>query len=151
MQPGEWERPADWKIPVTLGEEVDQALAEWYGRLGQPIPPDEVGLGARWDAERAAAFQEEARMARVMSGEEAPQPGAEETLEAKAVRLRALVGPKPDFGTDAFWSWAKRKKIADNAEREAKGLPPLPTAKEKAAAAAAKAAEKAAGGTASKK
>jgi hypothetical protein len=128
-------------VPTTLGEEVEQALEEWYGSRGLPIPLEEVGLAAKIDAAEAARFAEEARIARVIAGEE-PEvplgPGGEETLEGKAARLRALVGAKPEFGSDAFWAWARRKKAADNAELEAKGLPPLPTAKEKAAAAAAK-------------
>jgi hypothetical protein len=135
-------------IPVTLGEEVEAALDEWYGTRGLRRPADEVGIGAKIDAAEAARHAEEARLARVIAGEEPEVPlaaGAEETLEGKAVRLRGLVGPKPDFGSDDFWAWARRKRAADNAELEAKGLPPLPTAKEKAAAKAAKAAAKAAG------
>ncbi len=135
------------RIPITLGEEVDAALAEWYGSRGLPIPPEEVGLGAQIDAAERARFAEEMRIARVMAGEEPEvplEPGAAETPEGKAARLRALVGPKPEFGSDAFWSWARRKRAADDAERAAAGLPPLPTAKEKATAKAAAKAEKAA-------
>lgn len=132
--------------PLTLGEEVEQALEEWYGSRGLPIPLEEVGIATKIDAAEAARHAEEARIARVIAGEE-PEvplgPGGVETLEGKAARLRALVGTKPEFGSDAFWAWARRKKAADNAELEAKGLPPLPTAKEKAAAVAAKKAARA--------
>ena len=140
-----WPPAQPMPTPLTLGEEVEQALEEWYGSRGLPIPLEEVGIRAKIDAAEAARFAEEARIARVIAGEE-PEiplgPGGVETLEGKAARLRALVGIKPEFGSDAFWAWARRKKAADNAELEAKGLPPLPTAAEKKAAAAAKAAKK---------
>lgn len=133
-------------IPMTLGEEVEAALEEWYGTRGLPIPQEEIGIGAKIDADEKARWAEEARLCRVAAGEEPAEPlaeGEEETLEGKAARLKMLVGPKPEFGTDAFWAWARRKRAAENAEREAQGLPPLPTAKEKAAAKAARAAAKA--------
>jgi hypothetical protein len=38
----------------TLGKEVDAALLEWYTARGQPVPPDEVGIGAIIDAANAA-------------------------------------------------------------------------------------------------
>jgi hypothetical protein len=132
--------PIGW-FPVTLGEEVEAALDEWYGTRGLKRPAEEVGIGAKIDEAERARHAEEERIARVIAGEE-PEiplgPGGVETLEGKAARLRALVGVKPEFGSDAFWAWARRKRAADNAELEAKGLPPLPTAKEKEAAKAAR-------------
>jgi hypothetical protein len=142
-----WQPPPIGWFPATLGEEVDSLLAEWYGTRGLPIPPEEVGLGAVIDRQERERFAEEQRLARVLAGEEPAVPlaaGEEETLEMKAERLAAAVGPKPEFGSDEFWAWARRKRTAENAALAAKGLPPLPTAKEKAAAKAAKAAEKAA-------
>ena len=50
----------------------------------------------------------------------------------------------PPHGTPEFWAWCRRRRIAANAERAAKGLPPLLTSAQKAKAAAAKAVEKAA-------
>lgn len=117
-----WERPAEWGIPMTLGEEVEQAVLEWYGRRGQTVPADEVGIGAkidRWEREADAAAEKAAEKARE----------AEEAAPA---------GEKPEFGTPAFWAWARKRKAEKDAERAAKGLPPLPTKREKEAAAAAK-------------
>lgn len=146
-----WQPPPLGWFPKTLGEEVDALLAEWYGVRGLPIPAEEVGLGAvidRQERERLAA--ELGAVAGVTAEADAAKaaaalpPPAEETLEEKAARLKAAVGPKPEFGDKSYWSWASRKKAAENAERAAQGLPPLPTAKEKAAAVAAKKAAKAA-------
>lgn len=146
-----WQPPPVGWFPKTLGEEVDALLAEWYGVQGLPIPAEEVGLGAvidRQERERIAA--ELGAVAGVTAEAEAAkeaakaEPPADETLEEKAARLRAAVGPKPEFGDKSYWSWASRKKAAENAERAAQGLPPLPSAKEKAAAVVAKKAAKAA-------
>jgi hypothetical protein len=142
------------RVPVTLGDEVEDLLEEWYASKGIPIPPEDIGIGAKIDAAEAAYRAEEERWYRVSLGEEPAVPlaeGEEESLEAKAARLKTLVGPKPDFGSDEFWAWARRKRTAENAERAAQGLPPLPTAKEKAAAKALRAEEKAAKAAAKKK
>ncbi len=124
----EWTPPTTWKTPLTIGEEVDQAVEEWYGRLGIPIPAGERGIGKLLDAqERQDATTQE------------------ENLEvAKQQQEDAPAGPKPEFGTPEFWAWARKRKKEKDEERAAKGLPPLPTAKEKAAAKAAKDAAKAA-------
>ena len=134
--------PADW-YPKTLGEEVDALVAEWYGTRGLQRPAEEVGIGAIIDKQERERLAEEMRLVRVAAGEEPAvplAPGEEETLEMKAERLAAAVGTKPEFGSDEFWAWARRKRAAENAALAAKGLPPLPTAKEKAAAKAAAAA-----------
>jgi hypothetical protein len=124
----EWVQPATWKIPLTIGEEVDQAVEEWYGRLGIPVPASERGIGKLLD---------------VQDRQEATTQ--EETLEAaKKQQEDAPAGPKPEFGTPEFWAWARKRKKEKDDERAAQGLPPLPTAKEKAAAKAAKDAAKAA-------
>jgi hypothetical protein len=152
IKPKRWQPPpADW-YPKTLGEEVEALVAEWYGTRGLSIPAEERGIGAVIDRMERERFAEEMRLAGGMEAafEEAKAaakapPPADETLEEKAARLAAAVGPKPaEFGTKEFWSWAARKRAADNAALAAKGLPPLPTAKEKAAAKEAAAAERAA-------
>lgn len=113
---------------MTLGEEVEQAVLEWYGRRGQTVPADEVGIGAKVDQwEREAEKEREKARAAAEAAEEA-----------------APSGEKPEFGTPAFWAWARKRKAEKDAERAAKGLPPLPTKREKEAAKAAKAAAKAA-------
>lgn len=122
-----WEKPSHWKIPVTLGEEVDQALAEWYGSRGQPIPEDEIGIGAKIDAAELEFRQQE------MKG----------IIEYEKKKEESPAGEKPEFGTPEFWAWARKRKKEKDAERAAKGLAPLPTKKEKEALKAAKDAEKA--------
>lgn len=121
-----WERPLTWKTPETLGEEVEQLIAEWYGCRGLEVPSEHDGIGAKIDeAEREYRRQEEQAVAE-----------AEKAIEA------APAGDKPAFGTPEFWVWARKKKAEKNAERAEQGLPPLPTKKEKEAAKVAKAAEK---------
>ncbi len=118
--------PVQTRIPITLGEEVDAALAEWYGTRGLPIPPEEVGIGAKIDAEEAARHAEEARMAD-LAARGVMEEVDEETGEVKEVAAPA--GTKPEFGTPEFWAWARKRRAEKNAERAAKGLPPLPTKK----------------------
>jgi hypothetical protein len=109
-------------IPVTLGDEVQAALEEWYRVRGEPLPPEYAGFGATVDAEERSRFK--AEIDALYPPEPAPgMPAAPKPL-----------GPKPEFGTPEFWRWtaARRKEI--DAERAAAGLPPLPTKKEKEAA-----------------
>jgi hypothetical protein len=121
-----WERPSHWKIPATLGEEVEQALAEWYGRRGLPVPPEEIGIGARIDAEESALQQQQLN-------------SIEETQKNQDA---SPAGEKPEFGTPEFWAWARKRKKEKDAERAKQGLPPLPTKKEKEAEKAKKVAER---------
>jgi hypothetical protein len=94
----------------TLGKEVDEALLEWYTVRGQPVPPDELGIGAVIDAANAA--------------EEATFTAAVEKAEEE---LPSIV---PPFGTPEFWDYHRKKKALENQRRAAAGLPPLPTKKE---------------------
>jgi hypothetical protein len=119
-------RPTDEEIvraiPVTLGDEVQAALEEWYRARGEALPAEYVGFGTQVDAEERA--RDKALMDALYPPEPAPgAPAAPKPL-----------GPKPEFGTPEFWRWtaARRKQI--DAERAAQGLPPLPTKKEKEAA-----------------
>ena len=145
-----WQPPPDNWFPKTTGEEVEALVAEWYGSRGLPIPLEERGVGAMIDRMERDAHDDLMRRVAGMDAafEEAKEaargpPPADESLEEKAARLAAAVGPKPaEFGTKEFWSWTARKRAADNAERAVKGLPPLPTAKEKAAAKEAAAKER---------
>ena len=107
------------KYPATLGEEVDEALKEWYSSRGLAVPADEVGIGAVIDRVETA---EEKRIA-VARAEETP----------------SVV---PEYGTPEFWKYHHAKKAAENARRAAEGLPPLPTKKELEAEKAKKKAER---------
>lgn len=122
----QWERPAHWKLPETLGEEVEQAMAEWYGCRGLEMPAEEVGIAARIDAEESARHKAE----------------WDEYFGLQKAQEDAPAGEKPPFGTPEFWAWASKRKKEKEAERAAQGLPPLPSKKEKEAAKVAKAAEK---------
>lgn len=109
-------------IPVTLGDEVQAALEEWYRVRGEALPAEYVGFGTQVDAE------EKARDKALMDALYPPEPAPGAPAAPKPL------GPKPEFGTPEFWRWtaARRKQI--DAERAAEGLPPLPTKKEKEAA-----------------
>ncbi len=115
-------------------------LAEWYGSRGLPIPPEELSAGAEYDRQLAEERKELDRAAALAAGETVvvtdEATGEEKKLEPVGP------GPKPEFGTPEFWAWTRRKRAFDNAERAKQGLPPLPTAKEKAAAKEAKAKER---------
>ncbi len=113
-------------IPKTVGDEVEWLVTQWYASLGQPIPAEEVGIGAKIDAMERARFDTEFQVVR-----DTPKEVFEEDV-------------KPEFGTPAFWAWTYRQKAKKNAERAAQGLPPLPTKKEAEAAKAQKAKERAA-------
>jgi hypothetical protein len=110
------------KYPATLGEEVDEALKEWYGSRGLPVPADEVGIGAVIDGVETA---EEKRIT-------AAREKAEEEIPSVV----------PEYGTPEFWKYHHAKKAAENARRAAEGLPPLPTKKELEAEKAKKKAER---------
>lgn len=115
--------PEDY-VPKTTGDEVEWLVSQWYATLGQPIPAEEVGIGAKIDAMERAKFDEECKIIK-----ETPKEVFDEDV-------------KPEFGTPAFWAWTWRQKAKKNAERAEQGLPPLPTKKEAEAAKAAKAKER---------
>ena len=94
----------------TLGKEVDAALLEWYSVRGQPVPTDEIGIGAVIDAATAV--------------EEATFTTAVEKAQEE---LPSVV---PSYGTPEFWEYHRKKKALENQRRAAAGLPPLPTKKE---------------------
>jgi hypothetical protein len=109
-------------IPITLGDEVQTALEEWYRARGESLPAEYVEFGTKVDAEERVRFKAE------MDALYPPEPSPDAPAAPKPL------GPKPEFGTPEFWRWtaARRKQI--DAERAAEGLPPLPTKKEKEAA-----------------
>lgn len=115
--------PEDY-VPTTTGDEVEWLVTQWYAMLGQPIPPDEVGIGSTIDAFERARLNEEFHIVNTTP---------KEVFEADL---------KPEFGTPAFWAWAHKQKAKKNAERAEQGLPPLPTKKEAEAAKEAKSKER---------
>ena len=103
-------KPVKYTPTPTIGQEVDELLKEWYTTRGQPIPADEVGIGAVIDA---ANLAEEAKFTAAVAK-------AEEELPSVA----------PSYGTPEFWDYHRKKKALENKRRADAGLPPLPTKKE---------------------
>ena len=114
-----------FKIAVTFGEQVEENLRDWYAALGEPMPAEYIGIGAVTDTAVAAET-------------------AATTIAVAAWEEEHVLDVKPEFGTQAFWAWARAQRAQKNKELAAQGLPPLPTKKELEAAKAAKAAERAA-------
>ena len=126
-------------VPITLGQEVDYLVEEWYKALGQPVPEDERNLAHIIDKQQEDEWKELMKHSKLAAGEVVHD-------EDGNAMAPIASGQKPEFGTPEFWAWARRRKAEKDAERAAQGLAPLPTKKEKEAAAAAakvaKAAEK---------
>lgn len=94
---------------LTLGEEVDSLVTEWYRARGQPVPPEDL-VGKEIDAAEAL---EAARLDAAWAKEAGKIPDV-----------------APAYGTPEFWEYHRAKKAAENARRAEEGLPPLPTKKE---------------------
>lgn len=119
--------------PLTPAEEIWEAVQVYCKEQGIRVPVEDAKICLAMIAE------EKKEMGRP------PTPPPEEPVgPRKHISGMPLEedDPRPYFEgqpTPEFWAWARRQRIRTNAEREAKGLPPLPTAREKAAAKAAKA------------
>ena len=78
------------RIPITLGEEMEAILREWYSARGKSISPEEIQICRETDL--AEGVELEAEM-------------------AKPVVL------KHTYGTPEFWKdWWARKKAKENGE-----------------------------------
>lgn len=89
-------------------DEVEDLVREWYAAKGEPVPKEDLDMCRairEADAAHSKAFEE----------------------ATAAAQKSAFEGAKPEFGTPEFWAWTKKRRAAENAEREAKGLPPLST------------------------
>lgn len=91
-----------YKIPLTIAEEVDASIEEWYAAKGLPVPPDEIGVGAKM------AILDEKEETRIQLARE------------KAEEINPVV---PPFGTPEFWAYHRNKKAAENKRRAEAGLP----------------------------
>ena len=71
------------KFAITLGEQMEEALREWYAKEGKSPPQDELEICRQTDAAEAKEFD----------------------------KLYALAKPKPVYGTPEFWKdyWARKK------------------------------------------
>jgi hypothetical protein len=109
-------------VPVTIAQQVDDAIREWYAALGSPVPENEIGIG-----EIMAAI------------DRAEEKRIEEGRAKAEEEVPTLV---PSYGTPEFWAYHRIKKAAENKRRADLGLPSLD--EEKAQKEAAKATKKAA-------
>jgi hypothetical protein len=114
---------------ITIAEQVDEILKDWYASKGLEVPPDEVGIGAKMAAADEAA-EAVVEAARAVAEEETP----------------SVV---PSYGTPEFWAYHRAKKVAENKRRAEAGLPSVEEEKkqkeaEKAEKAKAREAKKAA-------
>ena len=77
------------KFAITLGEQMEEGLTEWYAALGKSVPPEEIQICRDVDAEAAVA-----------------------TITAEMEALTIVSQPqKPVYGTPEFWKdyWARKK------------------------------------------
>ena len=90
-------------------DETEQGVRDWYAARGQEVPAADLEMCRQMrEAEKVAEKLNDAIAERA----------AEKAEEVK-----------PEFGTPAFWAWARKRKAEKNAERAAAGLPPLPSKK----------------------
>ena len=75
------------KFAITLGEQMEEALAEWYAALGKSVPEDEIQICRDTDAEAAAE------------------------LATEKMAALTIAPAKPVYGTPEFWKdyWARKK------------------------------------------
>ena len=94
------------KVAITLGEEMEEMLTEWYGNLGKSVPPEELQICREADA-----------------------------IEHQEYLLRVAM-EKPaqiyEYGTPEFWKDHWKRKAEKVAARLAAGLSPVEPAKVKA-------------------
>lgn len=128
--------PMAVRRPLTPAEEIWEAVQAYCKEQGIRVPVEDAKFCL------AAISAEKKERSRP------PTPPLEEPVGPRK-HISGLPleedDPRPFFEgepTPAFWAWARRQKIRKDAERAAQGLPPLPTAREKAAARAAKAKER---------
>ena len=88
------------KFAITLGEQMEEALTEWYSALGKSVPQDELQICRDVDAEAAA------------------------DLVTEKMAALTVAPAKPVYGTPEFWKdyWARKKAglIPDKASKPAK-------------------------------
>lgn len=118
-------------FPLSIGEEIDFALQDWYAP--KPVPDAEKGYGVAYDAELRAEYDKDlsTELYQFCYGKKNPAPPPPKPVEVSSA------GFKPEFGTPEFWAWARRRKLEKEKEAAVK-------AAEKEAAKAAKDAAKAA-------
>jgi hypothetical protein len=75
------------KFAITLGEQMEEALTEWYNALGKSVPPEE--LQACRDVDAAAEVE----------------------LATEKMAALTMAPAKPVYGTPEFWKdyWARKK------------------------------------------
>jgi hypothetical protein len=118
------------RVPITIGQEIDWSVQEWYTQRGLPVPESDKGWGEKYDAELRKEYDADLspELYQRFYMRKNPSP-------SKPVVIVSSAGEKPEFGTPEFWAWARRRKLEKEKEAAVKAV-------EKEAAAAAKAAAK---------
>jgi hypothetical protein len=88
-------------VPVTIGDETDAIIAEYYAARGEEVPEEERGIGARDNAIRAAEMERMAAAPRV------PQPFDEPIFPREPVA--AAAAPKSVTMTIRFGEGLENK------------------------------------------
>lgn len=131
-------------IPLTVGDEIDKAIEEWYSSRNLPIPPDEVGVGLKLDQENYERLQTQLGIVSEAVVSEAVVEAVSDVpkvVEAVPVAV-SVAGEKPPFGTPEFWKWAHKRKLEKEAEAVQKEAEKAKKALEKEVEKAKKEAEK---------
>ncbi len=86
-------------LPITLAQEVEVAVKEWYAALGKPVPKEDQAWVAQYytdEQEEQKQFEQELAT---------PEPPA-----------------KPSFGSPEYWKdyWAKKKAAGYVTKKDAK-------------------------------
>jgi hypothetical protein len=129
----------DFEIPLTFGQEIQWNIYEYYTNNGIPVPVEEREIGKAIDFEREEENKKylSEELYKRFYGTDHPAPPVPPTVSSGA-------GEKPEFGTPAFWAWARRRKIEKMKEAEVKATEKEAAKKAKEDAKAAAIAEKAA-------
>jgi hypothetical protein len=127
-------------IPLTIGDEIDKAIEEWYSSKGLPIPPDEKGLGLKMDQDEYERIQKQ--LGKETTSIESVNIPVAVPVPVPVVETPPSTNEKPPFGTPEFWKWAHKRKLEKEAESVEKEKEKAKKALEKEVEKAKKEAEK---------
>jgi hypothetical protein len=107
----------DFETPITFGQEVQWSIYEYYTERGLPVPLEERCIGKAIDLEREEENKKylSEELYKRYYGTDHPAPPTAPVFNSSA-------GEKPEFGTPAFWAWARRRKIEKMKEAEVKAV-----------------------------
>ena len=87
-------------VPITAGNETNELIREHYASLGQPVPAEYVGLGAKDNAERNAFVKKynDAGGRPWQEGDEEPPPPSAKNKTQKATSEPGISSTEIHFG-----------------------------------------------------